>query len=422
MTAADRVRTQAPELALLGPETATAPASHASVELQRLVAGINPLLGAASVLLALVAKLRATTAHADPAALRRQLLARIEEFEADARAAGTPRPKIVAARYLLCSFIDEAIAGTPWGDAWAQRTLLQEFHEEAWGGDKAFKLLERMGEDVAANADVLELFYVCLALGFEGRYRGKPNARQQLEAIAARLAQVVHPNLGQPATRELSLRWTGVKIPDRALAVVPLWVAFAIGALIVVAAVVALNARLDAQSRPLFRQIVAIPNALRSDLLDRAAVRPRLAPLLQAEVASGAVEVRDEALRSVVTIAADALFAAGSAEVDARRADLLGRIAAALSRQPGEIAVIGHTDDQPPGSVQFPSNWHLSRERASAVLRALAQTGVPRERMHAEGRGDAEPRASGNSPEARARNRRIEIVLMLPRPESLNES
>ncbi len=422
MNPADRVRAQGPELALLNPDAAAhaaAPASKAGVELQRLVAGINPLLGAASVLLALVAKLRATTMHSDPPGLRRQLLARIEEFEANARAAGVPRLKIVTARYLLCSFIDEAITGTPWGWTWSGHTLLQEFHDEPWGGDKAFKLLERMGEDVAANADVLELFYVCLALGFEGRYRGQPDGRAQLDAIAARLVQVLRPDLGRHATRELSLRWAGVKVPDRARAVLPLWVVFAIGAVIVIAAIVALNARLDMQARPLFRQIVAIPGALRSDLLDQAtaAARARLAPLLRADLAAGALEVRDDALRSVVVVPSDALFATGSAEIDPRRLELLARVAAALVGQPGQIAVIGHTDDQLRGSVQFPSNWELSRARASAVMQVLAQRGVPADRMHAEGRADAEPRERSDTAAARARNRRIEIVLTLPRPE-----
>jgi type VI secretion system protein ImpK len=418
MTSADRVRAQGPELALLKPDGG-APASKAGVELQRLVAGINPLLGAASVLLALVAKLRATTMHSDPPGLRRQLLARVEEFEAAARAAGVPRLKIVTARYLLCSFIDEAIAATPWGWTWNESTLLHEFHDERWGGDKAFKLLERMGEDVAANADVLELFYVCLALGFEGRYRGQTDGRAQLDAIAARLMQVLRPDSGRPAARELSLRWTGVRVPDRARTVLPLWVVFAVGAVIVIAAIVALNARLDAQARPLFRQVVAIPAALRSDLLDQAAAaaRPRLQPPLRADVAAGALEVRDEALRSVVVVPADALFASGSAEIDSSQRELLARVAAALAGPPGQIAVIGHTDDQPLSSVQFPSNWELSRARANAVMQMLAQRGVPAGRMHAEGRADAEPRARNDSASARARNRRVEIVLTLPRPE-----
>jgi type VI secretion system protein ImpK len=426
MTAGTQARNAdrtAQEISALGDSSTPARASKpvASTELQRLVAGINPLLGAANVLLALIAKLRATTAHADPAELRRQLLARVADFENEARAAGLSRPKIVAARYLLCTFIDEVVASTPWGASgpWTEHTLLQEFHEEAWGGEKAFKLLERMGEDVAANADLLELFYVCIALGFEGRFRGKPNGRAQLDAIAARLLQTIHPELGQQSARTLSLRWTGVSIPNRALPVMPLWVVVALGSLLVVGAFLALNARLNAKSLPVFEQILGVATTLRSDLLDRApvAARPRLAPLLHADIAAGSIAVRDEALRSVIILPADALFVAGTARLEASQNDLLARIGAALAAQPGQITVIGHTDNRPSNSVQFPSNWHLSFERAGAVVQALAQLGARPQRLRAEGRAEAQPVAPNDTPEGRARNRRVEIELLLPRPQ-----
>src|SRR5258705_12711824 len=108
-----------------------AAAASAGVELQRLVAGINPLLGAASVLLALVPQLRATTRHDDPVGLRVQLLQCLTEFATLAAAAGGPRPKVTAARYGLCTSVDEAIPQTPWGApaAWAGNGLLPEFHD-----------------------------------------------------------------------------------------------------------------------------------------------------------------------------------------------------------------------------------------------------------------------------------------------------
>jgi type VI secretion system protein ImpK len=428
MTPASPARTRGGEQAAGKPQahaaaSAAAPtsSSSANTELQRLVAGINPLLGAASVLLALAARLRATTAHASQHELRCQLLARVGEFEATARASGLPRPKIIAARYVLCTFMDEVIATTPWGASgrWAERTLLQEFHEEAWGGDKAFKLLDRMGEDVAANTDLLELFYVCIALGFEGRYRGKPNGRAQLDAIAARLLQAIRPTIGEQTARTLSLRWKGVEIPDRAVSAMPLWVVFAAGALLVVGTVLVLNARLNAQARPVFQQILALPSALRSELLERSAAtaRPRLAPLLRTDINEGVITVRDEALRSVVVVPADRLFVPGTARLDMRQSALLARIADALAAQPGRIVVIGHTDDKRVNSVQFPSNWHLSFARAGAVVQALAQGGAGAERLRAEGRAEADPIAGNDTPEGRARNRRVEIELLLPRPE-----
>jgi len=402
------------------PRVDAAPAAtpSAGVELQRLVAGINPLLGAAGTLIALVAQLRTTSSHDDPAGLRRQLLGWIAEFEALAAATGVVRPKISAARYILCTFIDEVIAQTPWGaeGAWAERTLLQEFHEERWGGDKAFQLLERLGQDASINEDLLELFYVCLRLGFEGRYRGQPDGRAQLDAIAARVLEVIRPTKDAAAARTLAVRWQGVATSGhRDVSVLPLWIVLAGTAGILLAIFLLLNSRLDDLAQPVFRQIQAVPLALRVER-NQAAAKPRLAAL-QADADRGAITLRDEAQRSVVTLPADKLFVAGSAQVDARQLELLARIAQALKDIPGQIAVIGHTDNTPVGSLQFPSNWHLSRERAQAVLAALAQRGARAERLRAEGRADAEPLAPNDSAAGRARNRRIEIELRLPRPD-----
>ncbi|HTT11599.1 MAG TPA: type IVB secretion system protein IcmH/DotU [Burkholderiaceae bacterium] len=406
------------------PEATLVARQGASVELQRRVAGINPLLGAANVLLALVPQLRATTSHPDPARLHRQLLTRVTEFEIAAKGSGVPPQKVVAARYVLCTFIDEVAAATPWGGsgAWAEHNLLQEFHDERDGGEKAFKLLERLGEDVAENLDVLELFYVCIALGFEGRYRGKPNGRAQLDAIAARLVEVLRPEETRRNSRTLSLRWEGVLMQrSRTLMVLPIWVVVAIGSAIVLGAFLLLNARLNSQSRPAFRQIAAVPATLRGDEGAPANAAPapaRLATPLAADIAANAIEVRDEALRSVVIVPADSLFAAGTAQIEPRNNELLGRIAQALAMQPGQVVVSGHADNVPVSSLQFPSSWHLTRERASAVAAVLVQRGLRADRVRAEGLADAEPRGPNATPAERARNRRVEIVLQLPRPDA----
>jgi type VI secretion system protein ImpK len=357
--------------------------------------------------------------------LHRQLLARVKEFETAAQASGVPQQKVIAARYILCTFIDEVAGATPWGASgtWAEHNLLQEFHDERDGGEKSFKLLERLGQDVAENADLLELFYVCIALGFEGRYRTKPNGRQQLDAIAARLVEVLRPQGSRENSRTLSLRWAGVSLQrSRTLSVLPLWVVAAVGGAIVLGTFLFLNARLNAMSQPAFRQIAAVPTALSGEkaapALAPVAAPVRLATPLAADIARNAIEVRDEALRSVVIIPADALFVAGTAQVEGRNAELLARIAQALSTQPGQVVVSGHTDNVPVSSLQFPSSWHLTRERASAVAAALVQRGLRKERVRAEGLADAEPRGPNATENGRARNRRIEIVLQLPRPDA----
>lgn len=391
----------------------------AAAELQRRVAGVNPLLSAAHVLIGLVRQLRATAAHPDPARLRHQLLDRVAEFESAASNAGLAAHQIVAARYLLCAFIDEVVQATPWGagGAWAGGGLLQEFHEESSGGDKAFKVLDRLCKEPAKNHDLLELYYVCLALGFQGRYQGADGAGPQLDAVTARVLEALYPDAQRPSERPLSLQWEGVATRgNRDLSTLPVWVVLAVGAALVLAIALLVNAQLDRLARPLFKQIHELPMALH---IERPALpgKARLAAPLQADVAAGALEVRDEPLRSVVTLPADALFDAGSARLEPRQLALLQRIAAALKDLPGQVAVIGHTDSSPTNSLQFPSNWNLSLARAQAVVDALVQQGLATSRVHPEGHADIEPRARGDAAGDAARNRRVDVELRLVRPD-----
>jgi len=389
--------------------------------LQHLVAGINPLLSAAGPLLALLAQLRATTHHADRPGLQRQLLGLIGEFEERARASGVTRPQVTAARYLLCTFIDEVIAATPWGAEAppGTRGLLQEFHEDESGASKVFELLERLSADAQAHAPLLELFYVCFALGFEGQYANQPNGRAQLDALAARLLERVRPDAPPPnAARTLSQRWAGEPRRGPTLSLVPLWLALVVGAALVLGALMWMSTRLSRQAEPVLQQLHDMHRSLAAAPPATPSPKARVAALLADDLASGALDVAEDAQRSLITLNADALFVAGSAQVQAAQRERLARVARALAGLPGRIEVLGHTDDQALESLRFPSNWHLSRERAQAVTAVLAEFGVPPQRLRAEGRAETEPRVPNTSASARARNRRVEILLLLPRPES----
>jgi len=117
----------------------------------------------------------------------------------------------------------------------------------------------------------------------------------------------------------------------------------------------------------------------------------------------------------VVTILGDGLFDSGRADVKARYDAVLRRIAQAMNEVPGSIVVAGYTDNVPSRSIQFPSNWHLSQARATVVQDMLGRAIGDRSRMRAEGRGEAEPVADNRTSEGRAKNRRVEITLLLPR-------
>lgn len=385
--------------------------------------GLNPLVRAANPLLDLALPLRTLPACADVEGLRAQLLQMVKLFETEARASGFDTERLAAARYCLCTCIDEAIAGTPWGSGmWASRSLLVIFHNEASGGERFFLILQRLAQDPARNVDVLELIYVMLSLGFEGRYRLLDGGRPQLESVRERLAQIIRAQRGS-FEAELSVHWQPVQRARRSLTQrVPLWVAAALAGVVLVATHIALGVSLNRASDPVFDALngirVSAPPLMPVATVTTAAARPaataKLATFLAPEIAQGLVSVRDSADRSVVVINGDGLFASGSAVLEAAYQPLMARIAQALQAVPGKVVVTGHTDNQPPLSARFPSNWNLSQARADSVRTLLATaTGTP-ERFSAEGRGDAEPLAPNDTAAGRAKNRRVEITLLAP--------
>jgi chemotaxis protein MotB len=108
------------------------------------------------------------------------------------------------------------------------------------------------------------------------------------------------------------------------------------------------------------------------------------------------------------------LFASGSTEVDARGKAALHKLAGVLEQNPDiNITIEGHTDNIPivPGS-KFSDNWDLSVQRATAIIRILLDgTKINPKRLTASGRGEYQPVDKGNTPEARQKNRRTEIIL-----------
>ena len=384
-------------------------------------AGLNPLLQAASPLLAAGPALRAMPSHPNPLALRDSLAASVRQFESTTRAQGLPNDQVIAGRYILCSFVDECASSTPWGGGgmWGAHSLLVQFQNESWGGEKVFQLLTRLIDEPVKQRNLLELIHVVLALGFEGRYRVLDGGRAQLDAVRERLTLVLRQN-APPVERELSPQWQGIaRARTRLVDGIPLWVIASLAAALLCIVFVMLRLGLHSDTTPLFQALQSFDVKPAVVLVPPPppppAAAPRLSAFLAPEVAAGQVQVKDLADRSIVTIAGDGFFEPGSAEVASRVRPLLGRIAEALNSVPGSVLVTGHTDSQPIRSLRYPSNWHLSQGRADSVKALLAST-VAITRIRAEGRADSQPVDDNATPAGRARNRRVEITLTVTRP------
>jgi len=138
---------------------------------------------------------------------------------------------------------------------------------------------------------------------------------------------------------------------------------------------------------------------------------------LQSEVAAGRVQIEQLRDGLHVKLAQEVLFPSGSAELSAEGQRVLGKVAGRLAEVGHQIEVAGHTDNvQISGALaqRYPSNWELAGARAAVVVRLLARKGIPAERLVAASFADTKPVDSNQTPEGRARNRRIDIRLIPP--------
>ncbi|RJS21792.1 chemotaxis protein MotB [Corallococcus sp. H22C18031201] len=138
---------------------------------------------------------------------------------------------------------------------------------------------------------------------------------------------------------------------------------------------------------------------------------------MKKEIANGEIRVSQAGGRIQVDLVDKILFDSGDASISKRGGEVLTRLGAVLAKVEDKvIQVSGHTDDSPPSEklkATFPTNWELSVARAVTVVRALQESGgVPARRLVAAGYGEMSPVATNATPQGRARNRRIEILLM----------
>mgnify|MGYP001824699580 FL=1 len=383
-------------------------------------AGRKPLVAAAAALLALVGQLRNTSSHSDVDSLRAHVVQEVHEFEAVAKSRGVRAEIIMAARYALCTLLDETVLNTPWGSksVWSEQTLLSIFHNDLWGGERFFVILDRMLMEPARNLEILELLYICLALGFEGKYRVTERGQTRLGEIQDNLYRTIRTQQGD-FEPELSPHWKGMEDHRNRLArYVPFWVIGAISAALLLMIYIGFSYSLMRVSDPVYaelndigREALSFPEQEREVPIQPAPESLKLRPFLEPEIRQGLVSVDESEEQATITIRGDGLFRSGRATIDESYHPLMIRIAKALDEVPGQVQVIGHTDNVPIRSLRFRDNWDLSRQRAASVVDLLAgQIGTPG-RFAAEGRGDREPLVPNDTKVNRARNRRVEIIL-----------
>ena len=142
-------------------------------------------------------------------------------------------------------------------------------------------------------------------------------------------------------------------------------------------------------------------------------IRLTLDAELAQDVKDHRAEVTVDPRGLVVSMPEDSAFPVASIDVSPAALALVARVAAAVRRLPNGIRVEGHTDNVPIRTPKYGSNWELSTARASSVVAYLIEhTGIEPARLSAAGYGEFHPRAANDTQANRARNRRIDVIIL----------
>lgn len=384
--------------------------------------GLNPLVLAATPVLMLATGLRGTEEHRDVDGLYHHIIGEIGAYEEDAQAAGLPEQTILDARYALCTFIDEVVMNTPWGNQsiWATQPLLLHYHGSTRGGEVIFRMIEDQIETRDPDVDLMELLYACISLGFEGQYRVSDGGQRELAEIRERLYRRIR-SWREPPRTDLSAHWQGVHDRrSRLVREVPAWVLFGAAVLIASGVYIALRTTLSSAAAPALAEL----NGVRKTAFEAtpcvapvAAQRPAVAagPTLAGLLASeppDIIAIDEDGRGKTTLILRGEMFASGSAEVSSDYDGILDRISQALAVVGGRVQVEGHSDNVPVRSLRFQDNHQLSAKRAESAAKIL-QRKLPPGKVSISflGLGPDEPRyLPAEDPANQALNRRIEIV------------
>lgn len=164
-----------------------------------------------------------------------------------------------------------------------------------------------------------------------------------------------------------------------------------------------------------------VSEGLRKERAQMTTMAKDILTVLEPLVREGKVRVTQTSRGITIEINASLLFAPGDARLNVDSIQALKAIASVLKLDTHAIQVEGHTDNLPIKNSIFPSNWELSAVRASTVARLLTENGVDENRVTAVGQGAKLPVSENETPEGRARNRRVSVTILSVLPEPVVE-
>jgi type VI secretion system protein ImpK len=383
--------------------------------------GGNALLEAASVLLRALAEMPQALDAQGVQGLQELLRQELQSFTRLCEQANVRRDHMLAARYTLCTALDESASAKPWGggDAastgvWSTQALLNTFHGESQGGKTVFLLIGRLANSPNEHMDVLELMHHVLSLGFMGDYRVQADGHRMIETIRHRLFTMVSGSR-EPVPRDLSPRWRGVT-PGKfqVLHTLPVWLSASVLSLVLFGQFGWYKYQVLTRVSDVEQHAQAVAQWQLASVAPMTSGALGLADVLADEITNGRVQVTEGEGRSTVVFKGDGMFSGGLTQLSATSRSTIEKVAEALNDVPGKVRVVGHTDNEPitKGQDVIPNNQVLSEKRAQAVSQVLTGKGVDPSRIVSVGMGDTVPLASNDTAAGRALNRRVAIEVL----------
>ena len=352
--------------------------------------------------------------------LRQDIDRLINKMDEQLKGANQHNEVILTARYLVCCLLDELVLSTPWGSegTWGQQTLLSQYHNETWGGEKFFLIVGKLLEQPQKNIDLMELCYVCLSVGFCGKYKVSQDGERELLRISQTLLQKIESQ--RPIANELSPQWQGIgRIQKHTGKGVSLWIVLTALVLILVSVYVGFLSNLHARIEPVYQDLesvgwqdfVSTITQAQSQTLDVNQVAQQISQAMAKEIDNQliAVDVRDNML--VIRLISTSLFRSGSSQVNEDALPDVNKLVNTIKEHAESVVVVGHTDST--GKAE--SNWVISRKRAEAIALWLAKANYQLNNTITRGVADTQPLLSedSNSDYNRSMNRRVELILRL---------
>ena len=359
--------------------------------------------------------------------IHQQFATMLRRYETQLVSQGISEKRVRLMLYGIAATIDDIILQKDWAfdSRWSQESMISLFFKETWGGERFFTLLKEMMNSSSSFIKEMELYYLCIQFGFEGRYRLAARDTE-LNQMRDELFHIIRDAWGA-LPFELSPAWKGVTAlnpqvrPFKNLWYWGLLLTLLLGALYLI-----LSNFLHRKTEIAVQDVNNIMTAP-AIVAEQAGVSPEspasavipqkpdvdVIKDLSNWQNSGQIKITKDNNKFIIATTKE-LFASASTNLRDPYPQLIEDVAKVLNKLPGKIEVIGHTDNVPIHTAKYADNMALSVARAQAVANLIANSLSTPSRISSKGMGATDPTEPNTTAEGRLANRRVDIILTTP--------